>query len=432
MVNFKLLISALALASTGAYAGYAQVSPPVSWSAGAGQAMYQFAANDVSFSNGVRSAATGALNVGGRTVIMPVAFRFAANAGTFLAKSAFPNPAVFVALGVAGAAYSYFLNSGVEVISNKWAKRDQLCTPAAPCYDYKGVWGGYTASQWYPDAATAGGALATWLTSSLYKVQFVSVQDSTYFVMRQAHVTTPNDWSNFTAQYQRQARPQSEVIKYLTEPELQAAVNNKPIPLGAPEGWPLAFPPLPVELPILNPSPSPANLPQPLRVPQGLPQPVPNSNPQQWKSPIIDIVPAPVSGDPWRVDVQPKDITKTDSSPLPESQPVPVTPPAGQTEAEKTPDLCEKNPDILACQKLDTPTEDTLEKKDKTVTVNPDSGWGASDAACPAPKSITVNGRLIQIPYDLFCQYMHGIRPVVISMAWLSAGFILLGVKGGD
>lgn len=216
----------------------------------------------------------------------------------------------------------------------------------------------------------------------------------------------------------------------LTPQQLEDDLSGFPMPAAVPNAFPGT--PFPVELPVINPSPGANPFPQPLRVPQGDPQPIPNTDPAQWKTPVIDIVPSPTPAEPWRVDVQPKDIIKTDATPLPDSDPVPVTPPEGQTEQEVTPDLCEKNPEILACQKLDEPDSENVEKLDKTVTVSPDSGWGAGNAACPAARHITVQGRDVPIPFDLFCTYMSGIRPLVISMAWLSAGFILLGVKGGD
>ena len=96
---------------------------------------------------------------------------------------------------------------------------------------------------------------------------------------------------------------------------------------------------------------------------------------------------------------------------------------------EEQQSLCEKHPDIIACQKFDDPKDDDLPKSERDISITPDSGWGAETASCPAPKSITVQGRAIAIPYDLFCTYASGMRPIIIAMAWLSAAFILLGAR---
>jgi len=200
--------------------------------------------------------------------------------------------------------------------------------------------------------------------------------------------------------------------------------------------WPASVPfKVPVDSPIINPSTSTPPVSQTTRVTLGSPQLVPLSNPPQYKTPVIDIVPSPTGGEPWRVDVQPKDITSIDPSAPPDVATPPATPASGTTATPKEgdpPGLCDLYPDIAACAKLDTPDAPNLDTIEKPVTVTPDTGWGAENAACPAARHITVQGRDIPIPFDLFCQYMAGIRPMVIAMAWLSAGFILLGARGGD
>lgn len=175
-------------------------------------------------------------------------------------------------------------------------------------------------------------------------------------------------------------------------------------------------------------------MPQGDPIKQPLPVPNPENVPETWKTPVIDLVPSPTVNEPWRVDAQPKDVITESPSPLPETAPVPVTPPAGETTTptEKPPGLCDEYPDILACSKFDTPEAEALPEVPREVTVAPDSGWGGSSGSCPPPKHITVQGRDIPIPVDLICQYMSGIRPIVIAMAWLSAGFILVGARGGD
>lgn len=98
---------------------------------------------------------------------------------------------------------------------------------------------------------------------------------------------------------------------------------------------------------------------------------------------------------------------------------------------EDVPGMCDLYPDSLACQKLDAPTDVDLTTQDRSVSITPDSGWGGA-GQCPASRYIYPQGQTIEIPFTLFCTYAEGLRPVIIALAWLSAGFILLGARGGD
>jgi len=150
-----------------------------------------------------------------------------------------------------------------------------------------------------------------------------------------------------------------------------------------------------------------------------------------YTQPGVKVTPSPTAQNPWQVDVQPVEKPQATPDPLPDSE---LNPDDGTDSNEKPKDeetmsLCEKHPDILACQNLDQPDEGELAAMDKAVSLSLDAGWGASDAVCPQPKMLQVQGRSIPIPFDLFCTYMQGMRPIVIAMAWLSAAFILIGAR---
>ena len=138
MAHFAKLVAVLALACSGfAHAGYAQVSPPSNFggTAAAGWT-YKPSANDVSFTNGVRGSA-GVLNVGGRAVTMPAAYRFAANSGRLAARFSFGNPALFAVMTVGGLVYQYYADQGFQIQDGVWKKVDPgLCT-FGPCYEYR-------------------------------------------------------------------------------------------------------------------------------------------------------------------------------------------------------------------------------------------------------------------------------------------------------
>jgi len=90
-------------------------------------------------------------------------------------------------------------------------------------------------------------------------------------------------------------------------------------------------------------------------------------------------------------------------------------------------DKCEENPDLVACKELGEPSDDSGELEKKAIGTNsitPASLGGS--ATCPAdiplPKGMSFS-------FQYICQYATGISPIVIILAWLSAGFLVLGFK---
>jgi hypothetical protein len=121
-----------------------------------------------------------------------------------------------------------------------------------------------------------------------------------------------------------------------------------------PSTVPLELPyptPLPIEQPSpwINPTPGENPQSQPLRIPTGQPTPVPNTNPQQYRQPYVDIVPAPTPDSPFRVDVKPGETTSTNPNPV--ENPTPDAQDKPAEEQDKS--LCEKYPDIAACEKVE-------------------------------------------------------------------------------
>lgn len=67
------------------------------------------------------------------------------------------------------------------------------------------------------------------------------------------------------------------------------------------------------------------------------------------------------------------------------------------------------------------------EKKVQLNFSNSDLPGGSS---CPATKSATVMGHSITFDFSFICQFAGVIKPVVIAMGWLIAGFIVFGYRG--
>lgn len=424
----KLVVAALLACSGGAHAGYAQAVPPTTWTKVGGTGFYQAAANDISFSGGVRGASA-VVNVGGRAVTMPAAYRFAANGGATVARFAFANPLAFGVAGAAMLAYQYFTSKGYFLEGGIWKKMTAGDPCTANCYSYRYSVSGASGQFADTPAAAAQSAAAAYNAAPApgFSVTVDSVNGEVV-TMRFIRVSPA---SNFTQQATLVGKtPRAPSTVMVPAQETDMALDFSPIPSGLPQVLPV---PLPVELPILNPSPALNPLPQPLRVPMGEPVAVPNTSPQQYRTPVINIIPSPVIGDEWRVDVQPADVTKTDPAPLPDGGSTPAPSPS-ETTSEKTPDLCEKNPGILACQKpnLGSLSPVAVVNSERSLSITKDQGWGPSSSACPAPKTVTVMGKQLVMPFTLICDFASAIKPLLIAFAWLTAAMTFFGFSRRD
>lgn len=98
---------------------------------------------------------------------------------------------------------------------------------------------------------------------------------------------------------------------------------------------------------------------------------------------------------------------------------------------EETPDLCEKNPDIIACQKLGEPPDpEQLPKDTKDVTFTPVPF--ASSAACPAPLGVNWGfaGQTFayEIAYTPLCNALADwVRPLLLLAAALFSVHVFTG-----
>lgn len=425
MAHFKLLIGASLLAAAfSSHAGYAQVSPPAGYTSPvAGASAYvktgSSAANSWSWANAA-ARANGSFNLGGRVITVPAYMRFASNASRLVAAAVVMSPQLRVAAAAAG--FLMLAKVFWDEESQTWKQSRQKELPAV---------------QFTIDGHTMFGdsfsACADWATrQNMYK----NIPGFSFYVVRNSDndIQCVSDLIGGIWAYV--SRIDGKALTYVDDPITADEAINELAKHPVPQEVPSILPPgviIPLDSPpIINPSSDPVPVSQPLRVPLGEPVPIPDTVPQQWKTPVVDIVPAPLMPDqPWRVDVQPKDIVKYDPTPISDPQVVNQEP-AGQTQQQKTPGLCEQFPDILACQKpnFDTPDIDQIQTRDAAITITPDSGWGADNAVCPAPRHLSVVNANFE--FDLLCQFMSGIRPVIIAIAWLSAAMILIGFKRGE
>lgn len=438
----KLVTSLIFLFSASAFAGYAQVTPPVNWTESAGKYFYKTAANDV-FKGASTVLTNASLNVGGRTVVVPAAMRFASNAPRFLATAVSLNPAWLVAGLAAPYLVDWLLQKKIRYneVSQSFFMETKTITELATLDCQGGPYSGSVSSI----ANQCSAALASYYKSEGYSSCKFTVGINTQSKTISLGYTEGAPCGGYHNLKYTSTITEAGSTRIIGDQEFIDEMAPVPIPLPLPKFIPI---PLPVDEPVINPSPS--IKPQPLRVPQGEPQLVPNSDPKRWQQPSIDIVPSPTPDSPWRVDVQPKKIESPDGQPLPptstpstnkpflpDGSPNPDYDPAQEPNANEKPtpeeqqDLCEKNPDILACQKpsLGSVDPDVIVDSPRSLSIDKDSGWGPENGTCPPPKTVQVLGVTLGMPFTMLCDFAAGIRPLLIAFAWLSAigGFIGIG-----
>lgn len=410
----KSLVAIAVLVMSGATFGqaYQVLTAPASFTNVAGQFMYQAAANDISFANGVRGAA-GVINVGGRAVEMPAAYRFAANAPRVAATFAFANPALLL-VGSAAVAYAFYKGYGYYVENGQWVKESdgklwKVVNEPDPWHASAGAaCGAYQAKYYKADAyCTFSSGVAANLSTCEISQSCIAPFNNGNGVFSRPGLT-------------------SKTIPTTKEPAVKQDFEDffagKPLPAGVPQALPI---PLPVGTPILNPAPVPATDPladpvaRPLDIPLSEPVPVPNSNPPEWKTPTVTVAPKNDPSNPWRVTVTPKDVVTNSPDPI-TGEPVKDAAPAPK---EEQPDLCKLHPEIVACQELGTGSADPLRKETNQVSVIPESF--AEVASCPAPLNFAVMGKSYSISYQPLCNLMIYLKFIILAISAFIAAYVL-------
>lgn len=93
---------------------------------------------------------------------------------------------------------------------------------------------------------------------------------------------------------------------------------------------------------------------------------------------------------------------------------------------EPTPDVCVEHPDASGCAPLGDHGEEP-ELQDESRDVSFEATLSAN-GTCPASKSLSIMGRSYSLSWGPICDLASGVRPVVIALAWLSAGVWLFGI----
>lgn len=118
---------------------------------------------------------------------------------------------------------------------------------------------------------------------------------------------------------------------------------------------------------------------------------------------------------------QPSAIPTTPTTPADPADPDPDKPPE-----DPPPDLCEKNPDILACKKLEEPEQTEIPKETRTIKLV--DGPTFSGGSCIPDVMATVNGQSIKIlETSTPCGWISDFfKPLILLLASISAVFIVM------
>lgn len=447
-MDYRALLIAFSLCFSGAArAGYAQASPPDGWSGGSaatgGNAtLNRAAANASNYVNGVSRAST-VINVGGRAISVPVAMRLAANASNIAARAIYVNP--LLALGVGVAAHLLANQLRYNPDTNTWESTD-TDYPVSDGYDYIASVGPNNFVSSNPESACKS-AIA-FSGSSNMKDWTLTYSGSG---MNCGFIATNGPYNNGMLYYLPLIRSgsscpagwyvtpagclQSPAGRPITQEEFFGRIGDKTMPDIVPNELPGV--PLPVGPPVINPDTGVNPFPRPFFVPTGDPVKNPNYDPskplspenQPYTQPGVRVVPSPTPDSPWRVDVQPVNRPAENPNPQPDLQPE-TNPDESNNDKprEDDMDLCQRNPDIIACQKLEKPEEVKLPTSEFDFNFTPEGGFSGA-GVCPAPIVAVVSGRTLSFSWQPFCNSLEMLRPLILAFGWLSAVFILLGAR---
>lgn len=90
------------------------------------------------------------------------------------------------------------------------------------------------------------------------------------------------------------------------------------------------------------------------------------------------------------------------------------------------PDVCKEHPNASGCSEFgEKEAETQFPEQQRSLSWVPSL---SAVGACPAPETATVHGQSISISWQPVCDLASGLRPVVLAVAWLSAGAFVFGV----
>lgn len=403
----KTLFAALLLAFAGsASAASVAIKPPVGITGNPASATgWTTASNFVgnfsaaSFSGGFTT------NVGGKAVTMPATMRMAANAGQFAISAVRASPAALIGSAVV----AWLLANGIEYVEGQFVKPapspgigqgyqwgcagiyGEISSIAVTCAQASG-WGVITITEFVPNGADS----------------YVVKAYSSKFSGGPYTVATVNKYTQCLAGYTLQ----------------NGACVGSVVPVTDSDFSPLATAPLPDSV---------ASELAPKGV--ALPMESPQFDPPYVDVPLGDPYEDPTTGKRYRDNarVTPQSDGKTADVQTTKQEVdeagEPVTDPATGIEKppEKQDDFCKQNPDSLACMEKGETDELDLETRSIGSMVSPVAVGGAGHCMADKTLAMATMGRSITVTYKPICDLATMVRPLILALAWLLAGWIMIG-----
>lgn len=384
-----------------AFAGYAQLKPPanIGGTVGARVTAGAFAANAGNISVGYTT------QVAGRAVTMPATMRFASNAAQFAIGAIRLNPAALIGSAVA----AWLLTVGIEYVNGQFMKTGETVppTPSQDCYVKAYGDGTVCGSEaYYSNVVSGYPSLGPYQQPVVYPtyIKVCRTPPNDHFCFQNNKISSvPESCPAGTTQNGSQCVGQAVPA---TEPDWDT-VKTSPLPDPVAQELAPKGVPLPLENPQFDPTPQ--------TVPLSNPYPKPGGQPGETVRDVAEVTPAPNETAKIETKVQP--VTDANGNP--------VTPSPTDPAPEEKSDFCLENPDALACWKEGEPENVDLEKVTAGTSITPVTVGGAG--SCPAAKSVSYMGANLEISFTPICTAAGWINPIVLALAWLSAGFILIG-----
>lgn len=378
---------------------------------------------------------------GARQVVSSAFLKFATGAGKDMARQTFRGAAVgTIAMVLAGMG----LNWVWDQVNQRWVKPDEAAVVSdGYLWTVAGAGGNFTTKQAACAALRANWNAKAWADGgTVCRIQYQDGTWSSFQYQQKGASTCPAGWYVTPAGCLQ--HPSYQPVEEL---DFEQRIKSIPWPDDLPEQLPEG---VPVEQPVINPLPSPWDKPKPLFSPVGDPVKNPNYDPTKEPStenppkiqPGREIKGSPTVSDPWRVSVIPVDkpiVSPGDedaTTPKPDptldpEDPANPDPESPNKPSEDQPLLCEVFPNISACQVLGGPPEaQDIQNRDMPIVHTPVAGFGPSDGACPPPRQMVLAGfGTYELKWDKVCYVASGVRPIVIALAWFSAGFLIFRLR---
>jgi len=196
---------------------------------------------------------------------------------------------------------------------------------------------------------------------------------------------------------------------------------NEPFPDSAWDGLPDPLPIVGPELPDAPYMPGgvPVDAPEydfvPFTTPVGYPYERPDGSTAQ---PMAKVSP---NGDQVTVDTYDQPLTDANGDPVPSAPPEDTPEPQPES-----PTQCDKYPNSLGCAELGTVDDSVIPTESRSIaSIAPVTVGGAG--SCPEPLTADFMGQTVSFSYDMPCQFATSLKPLILAIAWLSAGLIFIG-----